>query len=325
MGPRLAEELEASDLMATDKAAPTKWPNGARAAVALTFDNMGEAADLNRKLWPESEPIGSHYSVITALPQMLSLLARYGISITYFVEAWNLKIYGDVILDQVAAAGHELGWHAWQHEAWNKLADEKEERENFEKSFGNDGIGGFIAPGAKGARRLERYRGFRPPGGLIHGMRTLDLCKEYGLRYLSPAADEAAVVQLQETQDSMVILPFKWATVDAYFYMETFAGLRQIKGEYSIEPQPPEILVDRFKKEVDSAIERGGYVSLLFHPFLTDRPERLNAMENVLKYIAEKRDQGIIWLQRNRDIDEWVRKNPGMLGEDPQWDLSSWR
>ncbi|CAK7206704.1 hypothetical protein SEUCBS139899_009508, partial [Sporothrix eucalyptigena] len=46
-----------------------RWPNGARAAIALTIDNMGEAADLNRKLWPASKPIGDHYSVTKALPE----------------------------------------------------------------------------------------------------------------------------------------------------------------------------------------------------------------------------------------------------------------
>ncbi|KAL9079213.1 MAG: hypothetical protein Q9157_001882 [Trypethelium eluteriae] len=311
--------------MASHESSKSTWPKGARAAVALTLDNMGEAADLNRDLWPKSQPVGAHYSVTKVLPQMLGLLAKYDISVTYFIESWNLQIYGDFIIDHIASAGHEIGWHAWQHEAWSRLEDESEERENFEKSFGKDGIGGFIRAGAKGAGRVERYRGFRPPGGLIHGSRTLNLCTEYGLRYLSPAANEAAIIPSETGKHSMVILPFKWATVDAYYYMDAFAELRRVKAEYPAEPQSPTVLVERFKKEVDLAIERRGYVSLLFHPFLTDQPERLDAMESVLKYLVEMRDKGTIWLARNREIDEWVREHPSLLSDDPQWDHDQWR
>ncbi|KAL9090285.1 MAG: hypothetical protein Q9165_005317 [Trypethelium subeluteriae] len=310
--------------MAPQETSNAIWPKSACAAVALTLDNMGEAADLNRGLWPASQPVGAHYSVTQVLPQMLSLLAKYNISVTYFIESWNLQVYGDFILNQIASAGHEIGWHGWQHEAWSGLEDERAERENFEKSFGKDGIGGFTGPGAKGAGKVEKYRGFRPPGGLIHGSRTLNLCTEYGLRYLSPAANEAAIVSSEEGKDFVVILPFKWATVDAYYYMDSFAGLRRKKAEYPVESQSPDVLVERFKKEVDLAIERRGYVSLLFHPFLTNQPERLDAMERVLKYLVEKRDKGIIWLARNREIDEWVREHPSLLGDDPQWDQDQW-
>ncbi|KAI9667229.1 MAG: hypothetical protein M1821_000042 [Bathelium mastoideum] len=304
--------------------ASKKWPKGAHAAVALTLDNMGEAADIQRKLWPESQPIGAHYSVTRVLPQILSLLRKYDVLVTYSIEAWNLRVYGDVIAGQVATAGHEIGWHAWQHETWSKLTD-KEEQDNFARSFGKDGIGGFVGPGARGTDKVEKYRGFRPPGGLIHGTRTLDLCREYGLRYLSPAANEPAVIPSKDSGDSITILPFKWATVDAYYYMETFAALRETKEEYTSEPQPPYVLMQSFKKEVDLAIKRNGYISLLFHAFLTDRPERLEAMESVLKYLAQKRDEGVIWLAKNKEIDEWVRGQPHMFSSDPQWDLVQWR
>lgn len=192
-------------------AIPFKWPADAKTAIALTLDNMGEAADLNRGLWPEHNPVGSHYSVTEVLPKILALLKKYDIHVTYFIETWNFNHYGKFVANHVAKAGHEIAWHAWQHEAWSKL-DESAERANFERSFGGDGLQGFCAGTGRG--QVLPYRGFRPPGGQIHGDRTLALCREYGLGYISPAAENAAIVQIDAggRQDSIVVLPFRWRT-----------------------------------------------------------------------------------------------------------------
>ncbi|KAK5118562.1 hypothetical protein LTR85_008027 [Meristemomyces frigidus] len=257
---------------------------------------MGEAADLDRGLWPETQAIGSHYSVTEVLPQFLSLLQEHDIKATYFVEAWNLTVYPDAVRS-IAAAGHEVGWHAWRHEAWGKL-DESAERANFERSWGEEGISGFISMGGKGEGVVDQYLGFRPPGGTIHGDRTLKLCRQHALDYISPAAEDAAMISIAGGEDRIAVLPFRWSTVDAYYYMEAFGGLRRIKGEESEETLTPETLATRYIAEIDDAIKTGGYRSVLFHPFLTNEPRRLQAMEAVLDYVARKRDEGQIWLAR---------------------------
>ncbi|KAF2159703.1 hypothetical protein M409DRAFT_70879 [Zasmidium cellare ATCC 36951] len=301
------------------------WPQGAKAAVALTLDNCGEAADLNRGLWPKDKPVGSHYSITEALPQILALLKKYNICVTYFIEAWSLAHYGGVIANDVAGNSHEVAWHAWQHEAWSKLSAE-EERENFERSFGDHGIGGFLSTGpCKGT--VQPYRGFRPPGGIIHGNRTLALCRDYGLGYISPAAEHAALVDVERdgTTDSVVILPFRWKCVDAYYYMESFAGLRKLKGASSEDPLNENVLVESYIAAIDEAIRKGDFLSLLFHPFLSNSEPRLHAIEQVLQHLARRRDEGQIWLATCREIENYVRKNPSVVARDPEWDLASWR
>ncbi|KAI7536904.1 carbohydrate esterase family 4 protein [Hortaea werneckii] len=297
-----------------------KWPNGASAAIALTMDNMGEAADLDRGLWPETQPIGSHYSVKEVLPQFLDLLRKYDISGTYFMEAWNFTVYPEAV-EHLLRAGHEVSWHAWRHEAWGKL-DDKAEQENFGRSFGPEGLKSYSS---SEAYKQRLYQGFRPPGGTIHGQRTLKLCQSNGIRYISPAADEAAMLKVDEGQCHIAVLPFKWSTVDAYYYMESFSGLRRLKGTLPEETQPADVLMNKYKEEIDQAIAKGGFLSLLFHPFLTNMPERMQAMESVLEYLAMKRDQGKIWLARCSEIADWLHAHLNAVGGDPKWDTSTWR
>lgn len=301
-----------------------KWPQGAKAAVALTLDNCGEAADLNRGLWPKDAPIGFHYSITEALPQILALLKKTNIHVTYFIESWSLAHYGEVIANDLAGEGHEVAWHAWQHEAWSKLSV-AEELENFKHSFGDEGVGGFTRKGP-GKGKVKPYRGFRPPGGIIHGNRTLSLCRSYGLGYVSPAAEHAALVDVDcNGTNSIVILPFKWTSVDAFYYMDSFSGLRKLKGSPSKDPLGEDALVESYIAAVDEAIRKGEFLSLLFHPFLSNTKPRLQAMDRVLRHLAKRRDEGQIWLATCSEVEEYVRKNPSSVGNDPEWDLASWR
>jgi peptidoglycan/xylan/chitin deacetylase (PgdA/CDA1 family) len=279
---------------------------------------MGEAADLNRGLVPEDHPIGSHYSVTDVLPGILALLKSFSIHVTYFVESWNLDHYPDAI-HTLVDEGHEVAWHAFQHEAWGKL-DAAAEAENFRRSF--EAMKKFNATRNDA---VDLGRGFRPPGGIIHGERTLQLCREYGVRYISPAAERAAVVATREEHEATVVLPFRWSATDAYYYMETFGKLRKIKGETDERVLGEKVLVKRFVAAIDEAIEQGAFLSLLFHPFLTCTPPRKDAMRQVVAYLASRRDDGSIWLATGREIEEHIRQNHEGVTNDPGWDQTTWR
>ena len=98
-----------------------------------------------------------------------------------------------------------------------------------------------------------------------------------------------------------------------------------MKGEFGEEAQTPEAFVREYTAEVDKAIETGGFRALLFHPFLTHAPERMQAMEEVVQYLVQKRDEGSIWLARCRDLADWLKTHPNAIGDDPKWATSSWR
>jgi peptidoglycan/xylan/chitin deacetylase (PgdA/CDA1 family) len=214
----------------------------AGATVALTFDNLGEVTALERGEWPEDAPLGRHWSVTTALPRILEVLAEAAVHATFFVEGLNAELYPDA-LRTLAAAGHEVGLHGWRHEPWASLEPARE-RELLER-----GVEAFDALGL-------RPVSFRPPGGDLTPA-SMDLLRELGFRYVSPVG-----LTVSE-EDGLTVIPFRWELVDAWYYLPTFDG-------------PPE--PSAFRAAVMDALDGGGQVTLIFHPFLLDSDERFDVL-----------------------------------------------
>ncbi len=239
--------------------------------VSITFDNLGEASDLERGWWPEDEPLGRHHSVTRALPRLLGALDESGLRATFFVEGLNAELYPETLV-ALDAAGHEVACHGWQHERWSAL-DPATERERLQRS-----VDGMRALGL-------RPVGFRPPGGALTAS-TPGLLRELGFAYCSPE-------QGAET-DGLPSLPFRWELLDAYHYLPHFAGRRG-----SPEPLPPA----RLRKTVFDALEGGeGFLALLFHPFLADTEERMAVIRDVLARVRELVDAGAVRCAPCRDL-----------------------
>jgi peptidoglycan/xylan/chitin deacetylase (PgdA/CDA1 family) len=97
-----------------------EWPNGARCAVALSFDNFGESYDLLRYGYSGGANADGVYAPRRGIPRILDLLERYEIPATFFLEGWNVKKYAS-LAKEIAERGHEIGGHGWMHETWDKL------------------------------------------------------------------------------------------------------------------------------------------------------------------------------------------------------------
>lgn len=246
------------------KTEPKGWgPDGRQAAVSLTFDNLGEAAEIERGLWPDHQSIGTHPSVTKALPQILRLLDKLDFRATFFVEGVNTETYPEE-LASIAAAGHEVGYHAWCHERWHRLKFD-EERQLLER-------------GLKAMERLGiRPRGFRPPGGRLNDS-SLALLREFGFNYCSPEGDSVHV------KSGVTVLPFRWSLIDAYFYYEPFAELREAHGDHK-EPLSAFLMRERVFTALEDVVRDGGYLCLLFHPFLLLEGERQQVLQEILEVI----------------------------------------
>jgi peptidoglycan/xylan/chitin deacetylase (PgdA/CDA1 family) len=276
-----------------------RWPEGKQAAVSFTMDNMGEAADLHRGTWPEGKTVGLHPSVTRDLPNMLRLLDETRVKATYFVEGWNTGTYPNAI-QVVRRNRHEIAFHGWQHEPWGDLNVEQE-RELFQRSL-------------TAFNRLNlRMYGFRPPGGRLTNA-TPELLSSFGFSYCSPAGSRAAI------QDGVVYLPFEWQGIDAYYYSDSFSGLRVRKGDQA-ETMEPSTLESRMTELIETKIAEGDYTAVLFHPFLETSVERLAVMRRIVERL---RDDDRIWLARCFEVATWIRDHSSEFSEDPRLDLTPW-
>ena len=61
--------------------------------IALTFDNLGEAAEVQLG----GEQTGEHFSVTEVLPKLLDALGEHGLSATFFVEGLNTELYPNAL------------------------------------------------------------------------------------------------------------------------------------------------------------------------------------------------------------------------------------
>jgi peptidoglycan/xylan/chitin deacetylase (PgdA/CDA1 family) len=279
--------------------APGAWPRGARAAVSLTLDNLGEAAEIELGLRDAEGSLGGHYSVTTALPIVLDLLAEVGLSATFFVEGINAEIYPDA-LREIRDAGHEVAYHAWCHEDWSAL-DGEAEIANLDR--------GLAALRAIGVEVL----GMRPPGGRLTP-RTLDLLASRDLRYCSPAGSAPGF-------EHVAVLPFAWPAVDVFHVLPAFAALRAHLGG-GAEPGGPDMVRTALLTSVEDALAGGAHATLVLHTWMIEF-ER-DAVANVLDRIRHGVASRQLWAAPCRDVAAWMVEHAASFDAPPILDRISW-
>jgi peptidoglycan/xylan/chitin deacetylase (PgdA/CDA1 family) len=279
-----------------------EWPGGARGALCLSFDNLGEAAAIELgALAPEDPGIGQHPTATQVLPSLLEALDQRKLAATFFVEGLNAELYPDA-LKGIAAAGHEVAYHAWRHEQWGELSA-AEQAEN-------------LARGLEAFDSLSlQMAGLRPPGGQLGpgGARVL---REAGLRYCSPAGEGAGVI------DGIAVLPFQWRHVDASCVLPGLGPVReQMVG--SPDPVDPAAFLAYLDEELGRLGRSGGFTALVLHLPMFDwwGEERIG---NLLGQLAEVSRAGDVWLAPCGEIAEHVLASPSAFENGTTLDPTGW-
>ena len=262
---------------------PGRWPNGARCAVALSFDSDHETGALRDRETTPGRLSQGQYGSRAAVPRIRTLLARHDIPASFFVPAVAALLYPE---EQRALVedGHEVALHGWIHER-NSLLSAADERTLF----------------LKAADALEKITKVRPRGirtpSWDFSADTLSICREMGLLYDSSlmADDDPYELLLDGRPTGMVELPVEWIRDDAvYFNMNRFGGLRPYT--------PPSSVYEIFQAEFDGAWEEGGLFLLTMHPHYIGHRSRMPILARLIDHI---RARGEVWFATHLQVAEY--------------------
>jgi peptidoglycan/xylan/chitin deacetylase (PgdA/CDA1 family) len=268
---------------------PKAWKDGARCAVALSFDSDHETNELR----DGGESIGrmsqGQYGNRMGVPRILETLKNADVPATFFVPAVAALLYPDE-QRRVIAEGHEIGLHGWIHEVNTKVPPDKERELHF-----------------RAADTLEKITGIRPVGmrtpSWDFSYETLKIERELGLIYDSSLMADDDPYELVEDGEptGMVELPVEWIRDDAvYFNMNRFTALRPYT--------PPTSVLDIFKREFDRAYIEGGLFLLTMHPHVSGYRSRIFVLEELIRHIQGHEG---VWFGTHADIARFARDNGG--------------
>jgi peptidoglycan/xylan/chitin deacetylase (PgdA/CDA1 family) len=220
-----------------------QYPAQTPRAICLTFDNLGEAAELEAGIWAADVPVGNHASITHGLPWLLNALGERPAS--FFVEGWSAQTYPEAV-KSIDRAGKEVGVHGWRHEQWLNIgARERESLVQARTAFEDIGVD---------------VRGFRPPGG-PPSHETMALLPGLEFDYLSCLGKGAGVAA------GMPVIPYDWNCVDA-LYLEPYLTKLRLSNGLSQEVYPPSVFASMVESRVDDLRDTAGILVVLWHPYL---------------------------------------------------------
>ncbi|MGH2681449.1 MAG: polysaccharide deacetylase family protein [Actinomycetota bacterium] len=274
------------------------WPEGKRAALAVTFDMDAEAAVLAvDETYARRPSIMTHqqYGPVTAVPRLLEILAGLGIRASFFIPGFSAERHPGAVR-AIAGGGHEVCHHGYLHRPPG-LIDAVTERAELER----------------GLDALERTAGVRPTVFRAPWWETseatFDLLAEHGFTCDSSLFDRDVPYRLAVGSTELVEVPVSWALDD----WEKYAFLPDPPtGSGVIEP--PARVLETWWEEIEAYVQVGGCCVLTMHPFLSGRPARAIALRRLLERASALPD---VWIATIGEIAAHT-----VTSEVPAWPLS---
>ena len=273
-----------------------RWPDGKRIAVMLTFDFDGpllRQSVIGKKKIGFSDRSRGLYGPHEGLARCLAMLDRQGIKSTFFVPGKMAEDYpGEVA--SIAAAGHELAYHGYDHDASVGIPAEIEE-ENMARS-----------EALLSAISGEKVVGHRGPLDVFQKC-SIALMQKRGYLYGSTLKDcDWAYVHDDSAPETPIVeLPTEPGIDDFSYFYFSYADEKTITCSY-----PAGYVYDIWKDYYDELASEGDKVMVLkLHPQLIGRSSRIRMVERLVLYMK----QNGAWITTCRDaaryvIDDWRQR-----------------
>jgi peptidoglycan-N-acetylglucosamine deacetylase len=266
---------------------PSSWPNGARCAIAISFDADHETGPLRDADESPMRISQGQYGARQAMPRIRKLLQREAIPASFFYPAVSALLHPEEVRG-VAQDGHEIGIHSWIHERNTVLPYEAERDLSL-----------------RAAEVLAKLSGRDPVGmrtaSWDFSVNTLRDIREMGLLYDSSLmADDDAYELLDDGEPTGIVeLPPEWIRDDAVYYnYSRFSALRPYT--------PPSSVEEIFRAEFDGAWEEGGLFLLTMHPHITGHRSRMPVLDRLIAHIKLK---GGCWFATHEQVGRWCKAN----------------
>ncbi|MBO0902279.1 polysaccharide deacetylase family protein [Jiella sonneratiae] len=269
---------------------PAAWKDGARMAVALSFDSDHETIDLRNGGASAGRMSQGQYGARSGMPRILGTLERHGVPASFFMPAVSAMLHPQEVR-RVAGAGHEIGIHSWIHE-FNSVLDHATERDLSLRAA--DALAGICGVRPVGMRTASWD--FSP--------HTLAIIREMGLLYDSSLMADDEPYELMENGEAtgVVEIPVEWIRDDApYFNMDRAASARPYGG--------PAMLLDILRRELDLAYEEGGLFQVTLHPHHVGHRSRIFILDEIIRLARAKAG---VWFATHADVARFCAAEAGL-------------
>jgi len=268
---------------------PVPWPNGARCAVAITYDL--DADSVLHITHPEnadtyiSTQSALRYGPTVSIGRICRLYEHFRIRQTFFIPGWCIERYPATI-EMIIGKGHEIGHHGYLHEQPNQLSAD-DEAYWFDRAM----------------RAHDKYVGRRPRGYRSplneFSKNTLPILLQGGIAYDSSLMGDDVPYVLRNCHDDSTVLEIpQCITNDDYPYF-----MHNWDLDYTMPMISPRQAMEIYLAEFDAAWEAGGYWMSIWHPMLW-RPSRILMLQQLIEHMLEK---GNVWFATMGEINDHCR------------------